>query len=103
MGFPAAVKFAALTADGNSNTVEWTGGRGVFVAYGTFGGGTYTLQWTPDDGTTWLNVDQGTDTFCTLTAPGSGGFELPFCQLRCVLTGATSPSVSGAVESTNQH
>lgn len=85
---------SAASANVNGAAVDWGGGRGVFAAFGTFGGGTVTLQWTPDGGTDWLPVDASGNTFTTLTAAGAGGFELPACQIRAVLAGATSPSVS---------
>lgn len=91
--------FTAQAVNANSAAADWAGGRGVFTAFGTFGGGTCTLQWSPDGGTTWLNVDQGTDTFCTLLANGAGGFELPPCRLRAALTGATSPVLNASISS----
>lgn len=84
----------ARSTDGNGTAVVWPGGRGVFVAYGTFGSGTVKLQWSPNDGTTWIDVDASGDTFVTFTANGSGGFELPACQIRAVLSGATAASVT---------
>lgn len=82
------------TTDGNGNAADWPGGRGAFVAYGTFGSGTVKLQWSPDDGTTWLDVDKSGETYVTLTANGSGGFELPASQIRAALSGSTGASVS---------
>lgn len=89
--------FSSQGADGNGDAVEWLGGRGVFSAWGTFGSGTCKLQWSPDDGTTWLNVDQSGDTFVTFTANGVGGFELPWGYVRAVLSGSTAASVSASV------
>ena len=73
---------------------RWDGGRGVFVLKsGTIGGATVALQWSPDGGTTWLNVDRAGDTFVTFTAVGSaGGFELPPCQVRAAVTGGAGIS-----------
>jgi hypothetical protein len=82
---------AAASANVNGAAFDWQGGRGVFAAFGTFGGGTVALQWTPDGGTDWLAVDASGNTFVTFTANGAGGFELPPCQIRAVLTGATAP------------
>lgn len=86
--------FTLRTTDGNGNAADWPGGRGAFAAYGTFGSGTVKLQWSPDDGTTWLDVDRSGDTYVTFTANGSGGFELPACQIRAVLSGSSAASVS---------
>jgi hypothetical protein len=88
------VLFNAQTADANGAAADWHGGRGVFSAFGTFGSGTVKLQWSPNDGTTWLNVDKSGDTYVTYTANGSGGFELPACKIRAVLSGSTAASVS---------
>ena len=100
MGIPASLRFATQTGNGNTASMYWAGGRGVFAAWGTFAAGTCKLQWSPDDGATWLDVDKTGDTFCTLTANGSGGFELSQCHLRCSLAGAGAASISSGVEST---
>jgi hypothetical protein len=84
---------ANLTANGTTDPLHWYGGRGTAAAWGNFGGGTATLQYSPDGGTTWINVDRTGDTYVTFTANGEGGFELGLCLLRFNLTGATSPSV----------
>src|SRR6476646_10269695 len=51
MGIPAAMKFAAISGNGSTAAIVWPGGRGVFVIYGTIGGGTYTLQMSQRCGT----------------------------------------------------
>ncbi|MGL1376857.1 hypothetical protein ACSTJI_24550, partial [Vibrio parahaemolyticus] len=56
-------------------------------------GGTITLQMSPDNGATWINVDQSGDTYVTFTANGGGDFRLGLCLLRFDLTGATAPNV----------
>lgn len=81
-----------LTANGASAPVSWYGGPGSVAAWGTFGGGTVALQMSPDNGTTWINVDRSGDSFVTFTAPGNGGFQLGLCLLRFNLAGATSPN-----------
>ncbi len=69
----------------------WPGGRGTFTVYSaTFGGGTVKLQWSPDQGVTWLDVDRSGDTYCTLTAVGSGNFDLPECLIRANVATATA-------------
>ncbi len=80
----------SLIANGSATgaAVDWAGGKGVFVVRaGTFSGATVKLQWSPDQGTTWLDVDQGGDVFVTLTAVGAGLFELPGCKIRAAVTG----------------
>jgi hypothetical protein len=91
-------QFAILTADGQSASIPWLGGRGVFTAWGTFGGGTIKLQQSPDDGTTWIDLDRSGDTFCTFTANGEGGFELQPCLLRVSLSGSTAPNIKSGVQ-----
>lgn len=102
MGIPAPYQFTRFTADGQSGAINWPGGRGVFAAFGTFGGGTIKLQVSYDDGATWIDADRSGDTFVTFTANGSGGFELPRCQIRTSLSGSTSPSINSGVEHANQ-
>ncbi|WP_316195948.1 MULTISPECIES: hypothetical protein [unclassified Bradyrhizobium] len=82
-----------LTENGATAPIPWSGGRGTAAAWGTFGGGTAALQMSPDNGTTWINVDKAAETFVSFTANGSGGFELGLCLLRFSLTGATTPAV----------
>ncbi|HEV2155442.1 hypothetical protein [Bradyrhizobium sp.] len=92
--------FSARTTDGNSNAVSWPGGRGVFAVFGTFGGATCKLQWSPDadaGGSTWLDVDAAGDAYVTRTANGAGGFELPPCQIRAVQSGSTTTSLTATV------
>lgn len=71
---------------------EWDGGKGIFTVYSaTFGGGTVKLQWTPDGGTTWLDVDRTGETYVTFTAVGAGTFELPAgCDIRAHVATASA-------------
>jgi hypothetical protein len=90
--------FSAQTVDGSTaSPVLWAGGAGVFTAYGTFGAGTCKLQWSPDNATTWLDVDRAGENFVTLTAAGSGLFTLPSGLLRANLAGSTGASVTALV------
>ena len=87
---------AAATGSG----VSWPGGRGVFSVYaGTFSGATVKLQWSPDDGTTWLDVDSAGSTYVTLTAVGSGLFELPVCTIRAFVSGGPPSGVYAVAKS----
>jgi hypothetical protein len=72
-------------ASATGTAMEWPGGRGVFAAEATFGGGSVKLQWQLPNGT-WADV--GTDT--SLTANGAGGFELPNCIIRAAVATATA-------------
>jgi hypothetical protein len=85
-------------AAATGSAVRWTGGRGVFTVYSaTFSGATIKLQWSPDAGTTWLDVDRAGDTHVTLTAVGAGGFELPPCVLRANVSGGPPSAVFAKV------
>lgn len=65
---------AIVGADAQSAVIAWGGGLGTYAAWGSdFDTGTYTLQVSYDNGTTWIAV--GSDT--TLTAAGHGNFDLP--------------------------
>jgi hypothetical protein len=35
---------------------RWRGGKGVLVSYGGTAAGTETFQFSPDEGTTWINI-----------------------------------------------
>jgi hypothetical protein len=61
----------------------WPGGRGVFMAAGTFSGSTVKLQFLGPDGSTL--IDAGTNT--TLTSAGAGIFDLPPCQIQATVSG----------------
>lgn len=99
MAIPIAMKWT-ITTNASTSGVVWPGGRGVFTVFGsTFGAGTYKLQVSYDDGATWMDVDRSGDTYCTFTTNGSGGFELPKCQVRVGVSGATAPNVTAGVQS----
>lgn len=79
------------TATGSG--VRWYGGRGVFYVHSaTFSGATIKLQWSIDN-STWVDVDRSGDSFVTLTAAGSGGFELPPCFLRVAISSGPPSAV----------
>jgi len=98
--FPNITLISNGTATGQAK--PWRGGRGVFsVPEATFGGATVKLQWQPIGSSAWLDVDQGGDTFVTLTAAGAGGFELPECYIRAAVSGGPPSGVyayAGAVK-----
>lgn len=76
-------------ASATGSAVAWPGGRGTFsVPAGTFSGATVKLQWSPDEGTTYLDVDNSGDTYVTLTAAGAGNFELPPCLIKATISGS---------------
>ena len=85
------------TGDGNSTVVQWPGGLGQMVVSGTFGGGTITLEMSPDDETTWVTIGGES----TVTANACVNFDLNACDLRLVLAGSDgSFSVKGYLTET---
>jgi len=85
--------FTGQTSSANSAAFDWPGGDGFFVVYGGFGGGTATLKWSPDGGTTWVVLDST----LALTAAGAIDFNLPAGKIRVELTGATSATLTALV------
>ena len=45
-----------IIADGNSANKQWLGGMGSFVVQGEFDGATIKLQYSPDQGQTWIDA-----------------------------------------------
>lgn len=82
-----ATKFENISA--TTAAFIWRGGRGTFIVKAT-GFGTVKLQYLLPDNTTWDDVDQGSDTFVTLTADGAGNFDMPPCQMRVNVATATA-------------
>lgn len=76
--------FDGQSSDANASSESWPGGVGQMVGAGTFGGGTLKLQMSPDDGTTWVDINDA-----SITAAGVKNFELNSCDIRLVLTGST--------------
>jgi hypothetical protein len=66
------------------SAAAWQGGKGVFTAEATFGGGSVALQFKTLNGT-WVAVDG-----CTLTVAGTKAFDLPIGEIRVNNTTATA-------------
>lgn len=64
--------------------VQWPGGRGLFTAEATFGGGSVALEYRGPNGS-WLNTP-----VVSLTAAGGVLFELPPCEVRAAVVTATN-------------
>ena len=84
-------------ASATGSAVGWQGGAGVFSVTGTFGSATVKMQWSPDDGTTWIDVDASGDTNVTFTAAGGGAFVLPPCLVRANVSGGTGVEVTARI------
>ncbi len=72
-------------------TKQWPGGKGVFMAKATFGGGTVALQYLLPDNATWVTPTDG-----SLTADGGVVFELPPCNIRVSVATATAVYASAS-------
>jgi len=98
-------EFTGISADGDTSLGKFYNPRrdnpprGTVYVFGTFGGGTVTLQSSPDGGTTFIDVPDSTGAATTLTANGMVNFELfsdaeePI-ELNLNLAGATAPSLT---------
>ena len=85
------INFTQLTANGSTNTTNIpVDGEYSSFAFGTFGGGTLTIEASPD-GVNWFSV-------VSFTANGRSSNYLSANEIiRATLTGATAPAVdSGA-------
>ena len=71
-------------ASATSSPAQWGGGRGVFCAVATWGGGSVALEYLGPGGASWITV--GT----ALTANGLAAFELPPGQIRAAVATATA-------------
>lgn len=72
------ITFAENAAAGTSSAFNWLGGQGVFIAEGTFGGGSAKLQFQSPN-STWIDYPSG-----SLSANGLISFTLPPGQVRAV-------------------
>lgn len=82
--------FTAKASNGQSSTVEHSGGSVEVIVAGTFGGGTATLQARYADTATWVPVAGG-----AWTTPEVRVLQtVRKCELRLDLTGATAPSLN---------
>ena len=72
-------------ASATGSAVDWLGGKGVFTAEATWGGGTVKLQFKTANSTTWVDVPNN-----SMTANGLTSFELPAGQIRANIATATA-------------
>jgi hypothetical protein len=88
-----------ITSDGSvpaSGGYVHEGGRVSYAAQGDFGGGSTTLNFSLDGGTTWSSVGSN----AALSASGGGGAELPPCLVRVTLASSTSPDLDISIAHT---
>lgn len=76
-------------AAASSEWIEVSGGGWFWHARGTWGGATATLQWSPDDGTTVIDLDADalTDDGAQIVAFGAG-------HIRVLITGGAGVSLT---------
>ena len=75
---------ASNAGAGNGTAANWVGGRGIFIAEATWGGGSAKLQIQSPNGT-WVDVDG-----ITLSANGTKQFVLPRGLIRTVIATASA-------------
>lgn len=98
-----------LTADGSTEAITWkplrknTPNRATVIFYGNFGGGTIELQFSPDDGTTWIPVVDQSASPIQANSNTIVNFELysngnPIAgqtnRIRAILTASTTPNLN---------
>lgn len=98
-----------LTADGSTEAITWkplrknTPNRATVIFYGNFGGGTAELQFSPDDGTTWIPVVDQSASPIQANSNTIVNFELysngnPIAgqtnRIRAILTASTTPNLN---------
>lgn len=72
----------AKTSNGAGTTKYWDGGSAaLWAVFGTFGGATVTLQFSPDEEVTWLDLG-------SITAAGTLLVPLPTAPIRASIAGA---------------
>lgn len=94
----------ALSADGNGTAFSFKGGLLVMGAFGTFGGGSAKVQWSPDDptGATWTDLGPQNGVATALTTAGTVAVNLPPGRYRFALAGSTAPSLTYWIGEANQ-
>jgi len=81
--------FTNQTADGTSAAFEARSGRHALVGWDGLGGGSATVEWSPDGGANWFLVDTLADIDLINAA-----IEIPSGHVRAVLTGATAADLT---------
>jgi len=87
-----------IAADGNGAAVVLTNRCPFQVdVFGTWGGGTVTLQYSPDNGTTWITIQN-----VSLSANGNSGplGGVQGDKIRTVTAGSTAPSLTVYIRET---
>lgn len=80
---PSKATIAANAGAGNLSSVQFPGGKAMFIAEGTWGGGNIKLQ-VKAGNNTWVDISSS-----TLSANGTLNLDLPPCEIRGVVTTST--------------
>jgi len=86
--------FTNATANGNHDGLLRVdrGPVPIFAVFGTWNSASVQLQFSPDEGTTWLPVGSA------ITANGYAAVALPSCKIRAVISSAgASTNISGRI------
>jgi hypothetical protein len=74
--------FEGQTANANSTaTIDWPGGKGTVVGYGTWDTSSLKFQWSPDGGTTYIDL-----ALTAMTANDYDNFEIGPGKIRANLS-----------------
>jgi len=82
-----------LTSDGSTSALQSKGNLNV-AAYGTFGGGTLSIQASYDGGSTWFTLKDANGADGSFTSAGALNVRIGEANLRFTLSGATSPNLN---------
>lgn len=76
-------------ASATGSGVDWPGGRGMFFAEGTFGGGSVAIEQKTPNGT-WVPIYNTAGSAISASAAGGYAFEAPAGQIRAKVATATA-------------
>jgi len=79
--------FSGQSSNASSGAVRASGGMHAVAAYGTFGGGTVTIEGSMDGGSTWFPIK-------AITAAGLYVIPLPIGKYRATLSGSSGASIT---------
>ena len=84
MASGAKFVLAENATTGNGSAANWPGGKGLFMAEATWGGGSAKMQFQSPNGT-WIDYPA-----TALAANGAYAIDLPAGQIRAVIATATA-------------
>lgn len=95
------VFFTAQTSDATSSSFRFlfSNRRAQFVVWGTLGGATITLQFSPDGGTSWVTVKDMNGNDVAYTVARAVEIVAPHGELlRCVIAGSSAASINAKLQ-----